>query len=42
MQPFPPTDTPDTLDNPAVGIDQSLGDFTYDVKYDYDAGSGLS
>ncbi|OAM87695.1 Fe-S cluster assembly protein SufB [Termitidicoccus mucosus] len=42
MQSLPQTDTPDTLDNPAVGIDQSLGDFTYDVKYDYDAGSGLS
>ncbi|MDR1012219.1 MAG: Fe-S cluster assembly protein SufB [Opitutaceae bacterium] len=23
-------------------MDQSLGDFTYDIKYDYDAGSGLT
>ncbi len=47
----PPTDTlppPDAADeaaaveNPAVGIDQSLGDFTYDVKYEFDAGSGLN
>jgi Fe-S cluster assembly protein SufB len=25
-----------------AGIDQSVGDFKYDVKYDFDAGSGLS
>ncbi|MDR1789869.1 MAG: Fe-S cluster assembly protein SufB [Opitutaceae bacterium] len=25
-----------------IGLDQSAGDFTYDVKYDYDAGKGLS
>ena len=29
-------------ENPAVGIDQSLGDFTYDVKYEFDAGNGLN
>jgi len=46
----PPTET-DTLpapvetaavDNPVVGIDQSVGNFTYDVKYEFDAGSGLT
>ena len=26
----------------AVNIDRSIGDFHYDVKYDYDAGIGLS
>ncbi|MDR0352154.1 MAG: Fe-S cluster assembly protein SufB [Opitutaceae bacterium] len=44
MQPLPQTDTPATAatdENPTLGIDQSLGNFTYDVKYDYDAGSGL-
>ncbi|HEY0967390.1 MAG TPA: Fe-S cluster assembly protein SufB [Opitutaceae bacterium] len=30
------------VENPAVGIDQSVGDFTYDVKYEFDAGSGLN
>ena len=30
------------VENPAVGIDQTVGDFTYDVKYEFDAGSGLS
>ena len=47
----PPSDTlaaPDAaeeaaaVENPAVGIDQSVGDFTYDVKYEFDAGSGLN
>ncbi|HVU32427.1 MAG TPA: Fe-S cluster assembly protein SufB [Opitutaceae bacterium] len=28
--------------NPVAGIDQSVGDFKYDVKYDFDAGTGLS
>ena len=30
-----PEETPAefTNENPAVGIDQSVGDFTYDVKY---------
>jgi Fe-S cluster assembly protein SufB len=46
----PPTDT-DALsptvdvaaaDNPVVGIDQSAGDFTYNVDYEFDAGTGLS
>ncbi|MBC8039640.1 MAG: Fe-S cluster assembly protein SufB [Opitutaceae bacterium] len=31
-----------TNENPAVGIDQSVGDFQYDVKYAFDAGSGLN
>jgi Fe-S cluster assembly protein SufB len=30
------------LENPVEGIDQSIGDFTYDVKYAYDAGTGLT
>lgn len=30
------------VENPAVGIDQAAGDFTYDVAYKYDAGSGLN
>jgi Fe-S cluster assembly protein SufB len=29
-------------DNPVAGIDQSKGDFTYNVKYDFDAGTGLT
>ena len=29
-------------ENPTVGIDQSAGDFQYDVKYAFDAGSGLN
>ena len=28
--------------NPVGGIDQSAGNFSYDVKYEFDAGSGLS
>jgi len=28
--------------NPVAGIDQEVGNFQYDVKYDFDAGSGLS
>ncbi|AHF93115.1 Fe-S cluster assembly protein SufB [Opitutaceae bacterium TAV5] len=35
-------DEPATIENPTVGIDQSVGDFTYDVAYEFDAGSGLS
>ena len=30
------------MDNPAEGIDQSAGDFTYNVDYEYDAGAGLN
>ena len=29
-------------ENPFVGIDQSAGDFSYDVNYEFDAGAGLS
>jgi Fe-S cluster assembly protein SufB len=29
-------------DKPQINIDRSIGDFRYDVKYDYDAGVGLS
>jgi Fe-S cluster assembly protein SufB len=29
-------------ENPVAGIDQAVGDFTYDVKYEFDAGSGLN
>ena len=38
------TDTLETTatENPVVGIDQSRGDFKYDVAYEFDAGSGLS
>jgi Fe-S cluster assembly protein SufB len=28
--------------NPVAGIDQEVGNFQYDVKYDFDAGSGLN
>ena len=41
----PPSETAagDTaVENPVVGIDQSKGDFKYDVKYDFDAGTGLN
>ena len=30
------------VENPSVGIDQSAGNFTYDVKYEFDAGTGLN
>jgi Fe-S cluster assembly protein SufB len=30
------------VENPVAGIDQAVGDFTYDVKYEFDAGSGLN
>jgi Fe-S cluster assembly protein SufB len=40
----PPTEleAPLAADNPVAGIDQSVGDFQYDVKYELDAGTGLS
>ncbi|MGH6820909.1 MAG: hypothetical protein ACREDU_08640, partial [Methylocella sp.] len=39
----PPTElSGTTVDNPVIGIDQSKGDFQYDVKYEFDAGTGLS
>jgi Fe-S cluster assembly protein SufB len=47
MKPSTDTDTLSTqaneaVDNPVVGIDQSAGDFQYDVNYEFDAGTGLS
>ena len=30
------------IENPVAGIDQSVGDFKYDVNYEFDAGTGLS
>src|SRR4051812_20933919 len=33
---------PEAIENPVAGIDQTRGDFSYDVKYDFDAGTGLS
>ncbi|MES2697067.1 MAG: Fe-S cluster assembly protein SufB, partial [Verrucomicrobiota bacterium] len=35
-------DTEQTVDNPVSGIDQSRGDFSYNVNYAFDAGTGLS
>ncbi|HEY1792478.1 MAG TPA: Fe-S cluster assembly protein SufB [Opitutaceae bacterium] len=34
--------TLETVENPVSGIDQSSGNFKYDVTYDFDAGTGLS
>src|SRR5476649_484528 len=37
------TDTLETAtENPVVGIDQSSGNFKYDVAYEFDAGTGLN
>lgn len=36
------TDETAAVENPVAGIDQAVGDFTYDVKYEFDAGSGLN
>jgi Fe-S cluster assembly protein SufB len=39
----PETDTLEaTLENPVSGIDQSSGNFKYDMTYDFDAGTGLN
>ena len=39
----PETDTlAATLENPVSGIDQSSGNFKYDMTYDFDAGTGLN
>jgi Fe-S cluster assembly protein SufB len=35
-------DSESAVENPVAGIDQAVGDFTYDVKYEFDAGSGLN
>jgi len=32
----------EAMDNPVSGIDQSSGNFRYDMKYDFDAGTGLN
>ncbi len=37
---IPPDDISEV--NPVSGIDQAVGDFQYDMKYDFDAGTGLS
>jgi Fe-S cluster assembly protein SufB len=44
MKPPSETETAEApvMDNPAEGIDQSAGDFTYNVDYEYDAGAGLN
>ena len=43
MNPLSETDTLDTAtSNPVAGIDQSRGDFKYDVNYEFDAGTGLT
>jgi len=37
------TDTLETtIENPVSGIDQSSGNFKYDMTYDFDAGTGLN
>jgi Fe-S cluster assembly protein SufB len=38
----PPVAPAAEAENPFVGIDQSAGDFSYDVNYEFDAGAGLS
>jgi len=43
MKPPSETDALDTpVENPVAGIDQSVGDFKYDVAYEFDAGTGLT
>ncbi|HXB02013.1 MAG TPA: Fe-S cluster assembly protein SufB, partial [Opitutaceae bacterium] len=42
MKPPVELEVPITADNPVAGIDQSVGDFSYDVKYELDAGTGLN
>ena len=37
MKPPVELEVPFTADNPVAGIDQSAGDFSYDVKYELDA-----
>src|SRR5690606_15948488 len=41
----PPTEIEATaaeVENPVAGIDQTKGDFKYDVNYEFDAGTGLT
>ncbi|MBA3849397.1 MAG: Fe-S cluster assembly protein SufB, partial [Opitutus sp.] len=43
MKPPSETDAVDAAtENPVAGIDQSIGDFKYDVAYEFDAGTGLT
>ena len=45
MKPLSEIDAPsfdNAADNPVAGIDQSVGDFKYDIKYEFDAGTGLN
>jgi Fe-S cluster assembly protein SufB len=39
---LPAPDVDEAAANPVAGIDQSVGNFSYDVKYEFDAGTGLS
>ena len=36
------TELDEAVANPVAGIDQTKGDFKYDVDYEFDAGTGLS
>ena len=36
------TSEPEQTENPVLGIDQSAGNFSYNVDYEFDAGTGLS
>ena len=39
----PPTEIETAaMENPVVGIDQTKGDFQYNVDYAFDAGTGLT
>ncbi|MBM3853046.1 MAG: Fe-S cluster assembly protein SufB [Verrucomicrobia bacterium] len=38
----PPAELDEVAGNPVAGIDQTKGDFQYDVAYEFDAGTGLS
>ncbi len=39
----PPAPAADSAtENPVVGIDQTKGDFSYNMDYEFDAGTGLS
>src|SRR5512137_2474333 len=38
----PTTELEETPANPVAGIDQTRGDFQYDMTYEFDAGTGLN
>ena len=42
MKPLTETEAATATENPVAGIDQTKGDFKYDVSYEFDAGTGLS